>query len=153
MLPPNFGSRSGDTGLALGGAAFAVGGAADGYAQSRRQRPDSMDSFEVGRPMSTLMEENEDYGELPPPMTQIPAMPPVAAAGYAPDFMSSSGRLRNYGASQAGSQAGRHSAYDGMQDHPRDVSASETDYGAYDVNQYDGDSSYGYHQYAPSSRR
>ncbi|GAC73978.1 predicted helicase [Moesziomyces antarcticus T-34] len=130
------------SGLAAGGAAFAVGGAADGLVRDRPRRA-SYESFEATRPMSTLTE--EAYGEGAPPMQEVA---PYAAVGPA------SSRLRNYGSQRGGKDdfPPAHRVTDSMYVDDaaagRGASPYSDDQGVYDVNYYDGSSSAGYNNRA-----
>jgi hypothetical protein len=130
------------SGLAAGGAAFAVGGAADGLVRDRPRRA-SYESFEATRPMSTLTE--EAYGEGAPPMQEVA---PYAAVGPA------SSRLRNYGSQRGGKDdfPPAHRVTDSMYVDDaaagRGASPYSDDQGIYDVNYYDGSSSAGYNNRA-----
>lgn len=140
--------------LAGGGAAFAVGGAADGLVRDRPRR-ESYDSYVAGRPMSVLtQDEDGEFSGNPPPMQEVA---PYAAVGSA--AAPASGRLRNYGSQRGGPPSEippAHRVTDSMyvNDYadPRPIGGAVTpfsdEHGTYDVNYYDGSSSAGYNNRA-----
>ncbi|KAJ1027792.1 hypothetical protein NDA13_003246 [Ustilago tritici] len=133
-----------DPSLAARGAAFAVGGAAAGLVRDRPRR-DSYESFEAGRPMSSLTEEEGELSGNAPPMQEVAPYAAVSSA-YAP----ASSRLRNYGSARGGNANGPEDfpaarrVTDSM--HIDDYAGDEHD--AYDVNYYDGSSNVGYNNKA-----
>ncbi|PWY97241.1 hypothetical protein BCV70DRAFT_203016 [Testicularia cyperi] len=136
-------------GLAAGGAAFAVGGASAGYMRDRR-RGNSMESFEAGRPMSTLTEETGEYDHMEPPMQEVAPYTAAGGASFAP--VTAGGRLHNYGGSQRGLPVrDAESNYEEPYDQTGNgyMSPYSDEHGGYDVNNYyDGSSNVGYNSRA-----
>ncbi|SNX84132.1 uncharacterized protein MEPE_02840 [Melanopsichium pennsylvanicum] len=137
-------------GLTAGAAAFAVGGAASGLVRDRPRR-DSYESYRAGRPMSALTEEEGEFSGVSPPMQEVTAYSAVGSAN-AP----TSSRLRNYGNGEArltdSMYVDRNTRHDVephyLSGNTGAVTPFSDEYGAYDVNYYDGSSNVGYNNRA-----